>query len=308
MTENRSIAGSASGSGICEKKRAACAFCGREENLLAVPFYPNASREKVTTMPITPADAANVFYLHACEDCGRERGRTPGKAWLWWLIGCAMLVFGIVMASDMHAFGLENSSPVPFLLLGPGFLIVMIAGMVLVNKARFMLSNGMLGLHMCLQVFPGIGLLSLLFLYRKINRCSRALTALKPRAEEQLKVEKNREEEIMRLASSGQDLSEEDRKRVEQFRKETEEKEQVAEYERQVQEEKTNRSNFRSAVIGIIFTVIIGLIGLSTYDSGRGYMTFFGIKLSAGGFAALIAAFLIGDVISLVSAIRKKNR
>ena len=153
-----------------------------------------------------------------------------------------------------------------------------------------------------------LGLLSLLILHGKINRCGRALTALKPYADEYMQKEKAKNDELKQLSESGKELSEEDRKRVAQYKKETEEKEQAAETIRREQEEKANRSNFRGAIIGIIFTVIIGLVGYSTYDSGRGYMTFFGIELSSGAFAGLIGLFLVGDIVSLVSAIKKKNR
>ena len=293
--------------GLTEQKK--CSICGREESLIAVPFYPVSSDPpKAITVPVTPNDNANAFYLYACDDCGREKGQAPTKARIWLLIGYALFVFGVVMTTDMHAFGLENSSPLPMIPLCAGLLIYMIAGIVLVNKTRILLSNGRLVLHICLQFIPLIGLLSLLILHGKINRCARAMTALKPTADEYMQKEKAKNDELKQLSESGQELSEADRKRVAQYKKETEEKEQAAETIRQEQEEKANRSNFRGAIIGIIFTVIIGIVGFSTYDSGRGYMTFFGIELSSGAFTGLIGLFLAGDIVSLVSAIKKRNQ
>ena len=70
-------------------------------------------------------------------------------------------------------------------------------------------------------------------------------------------------------------------------------------------EQKMSRNNYRGAIIGILFTIILAFIGLSQYSSGRGYMTFFGMELSPGGFAGLIGAFLVWDIISIVNAKKK---
>ena len=91
----------------------------------------------------------------------------------------------------------------------------------------------------------------------------------------------------------------------EEHQKEKETREKMAESARQEQTAQANRSNYRGAIIGIIFTVIIAFMGISTYASGRGYMTFFGIELSPVGFALLIVAFLVWDIVAIVNAKKK---
>jgi uncharacterized integral membrane protein len=70
--------------------------------------------------------------------------------------------------------------------------------------------------------------------------------------------------------------------------------------------ESERRRRYSGAVIGIIFTIFLAIVGLVNYDDG-GYMQWFGIKLSLGGFLALIGAFIVYDVIALVVASKKKQ-
>ena len=131
------------------------------------------------------------------------------------------------------------------------------------------------------------------------------MSALKPVASERMQQSKAKDEEMTRLAESGAALTEEQAKQLEEHRKEKETQEKANEYAREEQQQRVNRSNYRSSIIGIVITVIIAIVGISTYSSGRGYMTFFGIKLSPGGFAALIGAFVVWDIVSIINAKKK---
>ena len=62
------------------------------------------------------------------------------------------------------------------------------------------------------------------------------------------------------------------------------------------------------AIIGCIVTVVIALVGFSGYSAGTHYMTWMGIKLSQGGFIALICAFVLMDIISLKNAFGADKR
>lgn len=62
------------------------------------------------------------------------------------------------------------------------------------------------------------------------------------------------------------------------------------------------------AIIGCIFTVVIAVAGLSGYSAGTHYMTWFGIKLSQGGFLAVVALFVALDIISLKNAFGAEKR
>jgi len=62
------------------------------------------------------------------------------------------------------------------------------------------------------------------------------------------------------------------------------------------------------AVLGVIVTLVIAFIGITTYSSGYGYMTFFGIELSPGVFALLIAAFIVWDIFAIRGALKTRKR
>lgn len=56
------------------------------------------------------------------------------------------------------------------------------------------------------------------------------------------------------------------------------------------------------AILGLIVTIIIAVIGFSGYSDGSRYMTWFGIELSQTGFLVLVLAFAVFDIFSLKSA------
>jgi hypothetical protein len=66
-----------------------------------------------------------------------------------------------------------------------------------------------------------------------------------------------------------------------------------------------------SAYFGFIITAIIAVYGIAVYSSGDYYIKWFGIRLSGGGFAVLICAFILYDIIAFVSsrkAAQKKDQ
>ena len=77
----------------------------------------------------------------------------------------------------------------------------------------------------------------------------------------------------------------------------------------EAQAKKANRGNIWYAVLSFLFTIALAIYGADVYQSGRGYMQLFGtLKLSKREFMVLIILLLIGDVIYLVSTLKKKNR
>lgn len=285
-----------------------CDICGSERPCSSISFHP-VGEDKAALSPYTgkygmaPADE---FYLNCCEDCGRERGTVSKTAWILTLIGYVLFIGSIVLVSlPKSATGLEPSSPWPVFPMMVGWALTVFAPMALILKLRHECSNGLMVGLVFLQFIPVVGLIALLFNAGRINRNYRAVSALKPVADQRLAKAREKDEEMVRLAESSAALTEEQQKQIEEYQKEKEKQEKMAEYAREVRQEQVNRSNYRGAIIGIIFTVILAVIGLLTYSSGRGYMTFFGIKLSPGGFAAVIAGFLVWDVISIINAKKK---
>ncbi len=287
-----------------------CSICGRESECTPAEFIP-VGEDSAKLKPYTGTaniPIANAFTLYACDDCGVERGKTPVKTWIFAILGHLLMILGIVVPiiqSGSRGSGGEMAMAV----LGfgsTGWLMALIAGSLLFNKTRFELPRGLAGLVLS-QMVPVLGLILLLANRERINRCARAMTALPAAADTHVREARAEDEAMSRMAASGEPMTPEEKQRVETWKTEKAREEERNESIRREAQEKVNKSNMTGAIIGIIFTVIIGLIGLNAYSSGRGYMTFFGIDLSAGGFAALIGAFIVYDVISLVSALKKRG-
>ena len=285
-----------------------CDLCGREQPCSVVSFYP-VSEDKAAPTPYTGSrgiSIPNQFYLNCCEDCGREKGTASKTPWILTLLGYVLLIGGILLVSlPQKVTGLRPSAGWPIIPMMIGWMMTVFAPMALILRLRNECGNGKIGLLIGLQFVPVVGLIALLANAGKINRSARAVSALKTVATQRLLQEKQKDEELERLAENGAALTEEQRKQIEERRKEKEDREKMDQYAREAQQERVNRSNFRGAIIGIIITILLAIVGISTYSSGRGYMTFFGIRLSPGGFAGLIGAFLVWDIISIVNAKKK---
>jgi hypothetical protein len=59
------------------------------------------------------------------------------------------------------------------------------------------------------------------------------------------------------------------------------------------------------AILWALCTIVIAITGLSAYNDGTHYMTWFGIELSKNGFLLLIVAFAISDIFVLKNAFGK---
>ena len=287
-----------------------CSICGKEKECTTVCFIPAAGKkDAVVLKPYTGVRDTTYpgeFYMHACADCAAEKGKSTKGAWLTVLAGYLVMIAGIALNASVPASSGVNGLGI-FLVMA-GWLVSLCAGCALVFKARFELSPGRMFLPIFLLFFPFLGLLALAVMAKRINRCARAASALKTEAEAGRRAEREKDEALAQRIESGAPLTEEEQKTIEERKKEKEAAERQAEYARAEQAEKANKSNLIHAVIGIIITIILGFYGASVYSSGRGYMTLFrSIRLSPGGFAAVIAVLIIWDVAVLVSALKNRK-
>lgn len=62
------------------------------------------------------------------------------------------------------------------------------------------------------------------------------------------------------------------------------------------------------AILGCVVTVILAVVGFSTYADNSGYMTWFGIRLSQTAFTILILAFAVLDFFNVKSAFGAKKK
>jgi hypothetical protein len=63
---------------------------------------------------------------------------------------------------------------------------------------------------------------------------------------------------------------------------------------------------FGRAILGIIITILIAIVGFTAYDEGN-TMEWFGIELSQGVFIVLVCAFLLFDIYAIYSAVKRKR-
>ena len=279
-----------------------CDLCGGEKPCTSVAFRP-AGEDKAAPSPYIGTMALPVpseFYMYCCEDCGRQQGTVSKVPWILTILGY-VLFFGSI--GLLAGAGSDPMAAVFPMMLG--WCLMVFAPMPLILKLRNESSPGKIMGMVFAQFMPLIGLIVLLKKAKDINRNYRAVSALKPAANSRLREIKEKDEEMTRMAENEAALTEEQKNEVAEYRKEKEAQEQMAESTRQAAEQKMSRNNYRGAIIGILFTIILAFIGLSQYSSGRGYMTFFGMELSPGGFAGLIGAFLVWDIISIVNAKKK---
>ena len=280
-----------------------CDLCGGEKPCTGVSFHP-AGEDKAAPAPYTGTrgmPVANQFPMYCCEDCGRQQGTVNKVPWILTILGYVLFIGSIALMAG-EVIDDPMAAVFPMML---GWCLMVFAPMALIFKLRNESSAGAIMGMVFAQFVPVIGILILLAKAKDINRNYRAVSALKPAADRRMKEIKEKDEEMTRLAGNEAALTEEEKKQVAEYQKEKERQEQAAEANRQAAQERINRGNYRGAIFGIVITVILAFVGISTYSSGRGYMTFLGIELSPGGFAALIGAFLVWDIVSIVNAKKK---
>ena len=229
-----------------------------------------------------------------------SRYNTARKWLIFWtlFVGIGAVAGGLSMIIDPSGKALHMDAMLPFFQVLPfsevlfqdflfsGFALLIVNGLTNLTAAVLLLKNR-----------------------KRINRCARATTALKPVADRYQQMEKQKDEEISRLVESGKELTEEEQQRVEERAREKEAAEQQAEYAREAQQEQVKKNNLRGAIFGIIFTILIAIWGATVYGSGRGVMTLFhSIELSPTAFAIIIAVLIVWDIISLVKAVKERNR
>lgn len=289
-----------------------CDICKLEKKCTKVNFIPIKDKDEVKPKPYGGSVAAvfpGEFSMYCCEDCGREHGYVRSKAWKAAILG-HMLMIVIPFIIALLNRGKMSSAYISLIsvFVAIGWFMAIISGCILIMQNYQESSAGGLFLSLFAQFFPVFGLLALLASAKKLRRCARAISALKPFAEEKRRSEREADEALDKLLKSGKALSEKEQTQLEERKREKEAAELKEQQALKEQEQKTNTINMRHAVLSIIFTVIIGIYGANVYKSGKGYMQIFrSIDLSPEGFAALIGVLIVWDIIALVSAIKKKK-
>lgn len=286
-----------------------CSLCGREADCTDVMFgkLTTGGDKLIVITQMNAAMATDPVTLCACDNCARDRGKTP-KSWIVLIVSTLAMIGGLALAIPaMSRPGrtLAAAGALGLAITCIAWLTMLISGCVLSTKAASS-PAGASG-RAVLQMFPVLGLLVLLPSMRRINETSRATTALKPEAERLIAANKARDEELAARMERGEIVSAEEKAEFEQRQHDQKIAQAQAEDMKATQEERARKGNVIYGVLGLIVTLIIMFRGISLYSSGTGYFQLFGsIDLSAGGFAAFIVVLLILDIGYLIRA--AKNR
>lgn len=283
-----------------------CDICGQEGQCIPVTFIPGAGKDGVMVKPYKgmAGNASKEISLQVCEACGRECGRTCKGSWITALIGHFLTIAGYFLLTKGRDYG-----PVSSMMIIIGWVMAIIASTILVVNIHHERGKKGLFVPVFLICIPMVGMLPLLLYGKSINRCCRAKTALRPVAVERQRAAQAQNEAMARREEKGEALTEAEQAQLADWKQEQEAAARQEQSALEAQAKKANGGNLWYAVLSLLFTIALAIYGADVYQSGRGYMQLFGtLKLSGREFMVLIILLLIGDVIYLLSALKKKNR
>lgn len=244
----------------------------------------------------------NKLTCSMCDECIGQTGPRVYN-WVWWVLGIAF----VLVAFSIYNFITEVSSPdmpagVPLILLA---WILSIIGVTSGFSKLWGHKTGKYAGALIFGLFFGltqIPTIILLIAYKRVKRIAWVEKRMKETANQIYNdKEKASNQKFAEIAKKDLSSLTDQEKKMLADKKYNDIRVQA---EKLGQQQKVSKGNYTRAIIGIVITCIIAIVGLSTYDSG-GYMQWFGIELSSGAFIALIAAFIVYDIFAIVSARRK---
>ena len=286
-----------------------CDICGKETECGCYQFgKSDFTPEPMVSANTDTALSARRIDLGVCDDCGAEKGK-PSKAWATLIISGVLEWASLAVAIneiENSGRGLSTLGGLMLALFVLSFFVVWITGSLLVEKGEY--SKGKkTGLYV-LQIFP-IGWLVLLLCKKRIDRNCRAISALRPLAKQHFLDEDEEYKRVDELIEKGEVTDEATLKEHQEHKREQERAQAEAEERKAQVAENERKGSIRGSLIGMAITVFLLLQGCSVYGNHSGYMLLFNsIKLSETEFALVIGAFVVFDVVSLIVALRRRNR
>jgi hypothetical protein len=233
-----------------------------------------------------------------CSLCDECIGTTPRGifTWIWWLLGISFLL--VVFGNYNISVSTSPDMPVGFPLIFLGWILGIVGGTGGLLKIWGL--KGSLALTFFLGWTP-IPAIILLVNLKKINRTVWVNRRMREKADQVISHTESKFDLLAGIANKDADkLTDEEKKLLEEKRK----NDRRVQDEKEALQLKANQKSYNGAIFGIVITVIIALVGLSTYGAD-GYMTWLGIRLSLGGFFVLLGAFLVYDILTIIYARRK---
>jgi hypothetical protein len=262
---------------------------GKAQNGKAVALISNALLKSSWDKRVT---------VCLCDDCVGEKPRNfqAFKPLLWVVLALSFLSvsYGIY---DMNIHFSSPDMPIGFPIIIVGVILGWIgsaAGLSHLWKFNAAFLGGLL------LGWTPIPAIIMLFSIKKANRNVWVNNRLEEKANEAFDEGQKMLSDLQKKDPNA--LSDEEKKLL----KDEKIRRDVAEAAAASEKKSVNGKSAGRAALGIIITIGIAIWGISTFSQGN-YMTWFGIKLSPVGFGFLIAAFLIYDIVTIVSATKERK-
>jgi membrane protein implicated in regulation of membrane protease activity len=294
--------------GMADMTACKCTGCGQTKECLTAEYgrFPgNNSTYRITELNrkwlwdirVTPA---------LCDDC---IGKAPsGIGWIGWLLVASILAAVAGIISWGTPFTLWGGVPLGFAMSALGWFVGVITIAV---KSSLMMRFGYKRTGLILMIFaflfawtPIPSLVGLIIL-PKVRRALWVEKQLDKKAGQLVDdIQRENDRRLAEVVAKPEDqLTAEDKLVLQEKRR----YDSIAEAATEQMLVKADRGSNGGAVISIVFTICLAVFGLIAYRTGY-QMVWFGVRLSTGHFWALMGAFLVYDVFSIIRANRKIER
>ncbi len=277
-----------------------CAGCGQTKACHSTEYGKahNGKAVALVSNALLKGSWESRVTISLCDDCIGEKPRNVRafKPLLWVVLVLSFLSvsYGI---NDMHIHFSSPDMPIGFPIIIVGVILGWIgsaAGLSHLWKFNAAFLGGLL------LGWTPIPAFIMLFSLKRADRIAWVNSQLSEKANDTFNEDQKRVSELQKKDPNA--LSDEEKKLL----KDEKIRRDVAEAEAASEKRSVNGKAAGRAALGIVFTIAIAIWGISTFSQGN-YMTWLGIKLTPTGFALLIAAFLIYDIVTLISAAKERK-
>lgn len=281
-------------------REAKCAGCGQLKACHTAEYgmAQNGKAVALTSNALLRGSWDKRAAISLCDDCIGEKPRNlqAFKPLLWAVLALSILLvsYGIY---DMHIHFSSPDMPIGFPMIVAGVILGWIGSATGLSHLWKFNAAFLTGFLLGWTPIPAI---IMLFSLKKAGRNAWADSRLAKKANETFNEDQKMLADLQMKDPNA--LSDEEKKLL----KDEKIRRDVAEAAAASEKKASNGKSAGRAALGIVFTIFIAVWGISAFSQGN-YMTWFGIKLSPAGFALLIAAFLIYDIVTIVSAAKEKK-
>ncbi len=281
-------------------REAKCAGCGQTKACQTAEYGKahNGKAVALISNALRLGSWDKRVSISLCDDCIGERPRNVRafKPLLWVVLALSFLSVSYGLY-DMHIHISSPNMPIGFPIIIVGVILGWIGSAAGLSHLWKFNAAFLTGFLLGWTPIPAI---IMLFSLKKADRDAWVGSRLEEKANDTFNEDQKRVSDLQKKDQNA--LSDEEKKLL----KEEKIRRDVAEAAAASEKRSVNGKAAGRAALGIVVTIIIAIWGISTFSQGN-YMTWLGIKLSPAGFALLIAAFLIYDIVTIVSATKERR-